>query len=58
MAAGNFIIILLRPDDLLSLQFQFVNLSLDTAQSPPSLVRTQADQPAFVLVGFGPLAYL
>jgi hypothetical protein len=45
---------LLRPDDLLSLQFEFVNLSLDSTQSPPSLIRTQADQPAFVSVVFAP----
>jgi len=45
---------ILRPDDLLSIQFEFANLSLDSTQSPPSLIRTEADQPAFVSVVFAP----
>ena len=54
MANGNLTGSLLRPDDLLALTFEFVNLTLNTTPSPPVLVRTQADQPAFLIVGFPP----
>jgi hypothetical protein len=54
MANGNLTGSLLRPDDLLALAFEFVNLTLNTTPTPPVLVRTQADQPAFLIVGFPP----
>jgi hypothetical protein len=54
VADGNLTASLLRPDDLLALQFEFINLTLDMTQSPPALIRTQSGQPAFVLVSFAP----
>jgi hypothetical protein len=51
----DLVIDVLRPDDLLSLRFTFVNLALDTtAGRPPQLVRTQAGQPATIIVELGP----
>ena len=54
MASGNLTLSLLRPDDLLALKFEFVNLTLDTVSTPPALVRIQPEQPAFIIVGFPP----
>jgi hypothetical protein len=54
LAGANLTASLLRPDDLLSLQFEFVNLVLDQTQTPTALVRAQVGQPAFVLVRFAP----
>jgi hypothetical protein len=54
MANDNLTLSLLRPDDLLSLRFEFVNLTLDTAKAPPVLVRIKAGQPTFIIVEFAP----
>jgi hypothetical protein len=54
MARGNLITSLLRPDDLLTLEFECINLTLDTTQIPPVLVRIQAGQPALIIVRFPP----
>lgn len=51
---NNFTSEVVRADDLLVLQFKFVNLQLDTGQPTPRLVRIQAGQPAFILIGFPP----
>jgi DNA-binding beta-propeller fold protein YncE len=46
---------LLRSDDLLNLEFAFVNLTLQTTPGQPArLVRQTAGQPAFVIVHFPP----
>jgi hypothetical protein len=48
MPDGNLLVNVLRTDDLLALQFEFVNLHLDTRASQEArLVHTQAGQPAF-----------
>src|SRR5271166_1354214 len=54
MTPDVFTIDLLRPDDLLALRFQFVNLGLDTAQTPPVLKKIQSEQAAPVIVEFQP----
>jgi len=54
MTPDVFTIDLLRPDDLLALRFQFVNLGLDTAQTPPVLKKIQSEQAAAVIVEFQP----
>src|SRR5215211_5310567 len=55
MPDGNLLVNVLRTDDLLALQFEFVNLHLDTTASQEArLVRTQAGQPAFIVVQFPP----
>ena len=52
---GNLMLRVLRPDDLLALTFEFVNLALDTPQGQaPRLVRSQPGQPAFLIVHFAP----
>jgi hypothetical protein len=44
-----------RPDDLLNLQFEGINLRLDAGQQDsPALVVENADQPAFLVVTFPP----
>src|SRR5437773_169155 len=52
---------LLRPDDLLVLEFEFFNLRLDQDSNPdpsqaraPSLVRADPSGPAFIAVHFSP----
>jgi hypothetical protein len=51
----NFKISLLRADDLLALDFEFLNLRLDAnGDQAPRLVRTQPGLPAFVIVQFPP----
>jgi len=55
MPAPNETRELLRADDLLTLRFEFVNLTLDTAATrAPRLLRARAAQPAFVIVHFPP----
>jgi len=55
MPDGNLLVNVLRTDDLLALQFEFVNLHLDaTASQEARLVRTPAWQPAFIIVHFPP----
>lgn len=49
-----FDLTLLRPDDLLHLDFHFHNLKLVTDNNRPRLVREVAGQPAFVVVHFAP----
>jgi hypothetical protein len=45
----------LRPDDLLSLTFEFTNLVISTGPGqPPQLVRQQVGQPALITVDLGP----
>jgi hypothetical protein len=44
MASDNLIVQLVRPDDLLVLDFEFVNLTVDTTVPAPRLVRAQAGQ--------------
>src|SRR5215204_2787839 len=51
----NLVVNVLRTDDLLALQFEFVNLHLDTRASQEAhLARTQFGQPAFIIVRFPP----
>jgi hypothetical protein len=55
MTNGNLVVSVLRTDDLLALQFEFVNLHLDTSSSQEArLVRTRAGQPVFITVHFPP----
>ncbi len=51
-SANSFDLTLLRPDDLLHLDYEFVNLKLLTAGGAPRLTREVAGQPAFVVVHF------
>jgi len=43
----------IRPDDLLVLEFAFVNLQLDDA-TPPNLLRVDPAAPAYIVVGLPP----
>lgn len=52
--ASQFDLTLLRPDDLLYLDYEFVNLTLVTEGAAPRLVRQVAGQPAFVIVHVAP----
>jgi hypothetical protein len=56
MPESNLLVVkVLRTDDLLALQFEFVNLHLDTSDVREGrLVHTQAGQPAFIIVHFPP----
>jgi len=54
MPDNNSFISLVRPDDLLALTFELINLTLDQTQTPPQFVRTQAGQDAFLIVYFPP----
>src|SRR5215472_11017149 len=54
MPDNNSFISLVRPDDLLALTFELINLTLDQTQTPPQFVRTQAGQDAFLIVHFPP----
>lgn len=45
---------LVRPDDLLALTFEFINVALDRTQTPPRLVQVQPGQDAFLIVHFAP----
>ncbi|MEJ2008198.1 MAG: hypothetical protein P8Z30_08600, partial [Acidobacteriota bacterium] len=45
---------LIRPDDLLALTFNFYNMSISAGGGTPSLVRVQPNQPAYLVVQFGP----
>jgi hypothetical protein len=49
----NLKLSVLRPDDLLALDFEFVNLRVQ-AGVPPRLVRQNASAPAYVIVHFPP----
>jgi hypothetical protein len=44
---------LLRPDDLLSLEFECINLKIQPG-SPSSLVRIKASDPAYIIIHFPP----
>jgi len=50
----NFGFDFIRPDDLLALGFEFYNWSLSAGSGPPSLVRVQPNQPAYMVVTFWP----
>ncbi len=50
----NFSISVVRPDDLLTLSFEFINLRLVTGGGPARLVRTDPNQPAYLVVHFPP----
>jgi len=51
----NYTVSVLRPEDLLVLRFEFVNLTLRTsATEAAKLTRTQANKPAYVVVHFQP----
>lgn len=55
MPDSNLLIDVLRPDDLLFLQIECANLTLDTAAGhAPRLVRNQPGQPAYLIVHFPP----
>jgi hypothetical protein len=54
MADNSDSISILRPDDLLALTFELVNLKIDQTQSSPRLVRTTVGQDAFLVVHFPP----
>jgi len=45
---------LIRPDDLLALTLDFYNMNFAAGGGTPSLVRVQPDQPAYLVVQFGP----
>ncbi|HVP89960.1 MAG TPA: hypothetical protein VMS75_01965 [Terriglobales bacterium] len=54
LAAGqSFSISVLRPDDLLNLEFEFLNLKL-APSAPARLVRQNPSSPAFLIVHFPP----
>ncbi|MDO8586001.1 MAG: hypothetical protein Q7T82_03080 [Armatimonadota bacterium] len=44
----------IRPQDLLALKFEFINLTLKTSGGPAKLVRTEAGKPACIVVQFPP----
>ncbi|MGA8184893.1 MAG: hypothetical protein WB819_14770, partial [Terriglobia bacterium] len=45
---------LIRPDDLLALTFDFFNMNLAAGGGAPRLVRVDPNQPAYLVVHFGP----
>jgi hypothetical protein len=49
----SFTLSYLRPDDLLNLDFEFINLKLNPG-NPPTLVRQNAGSPAYLIVHFPP----
>jgi hypothetical protein len=50
---------ILRPDDLLSIAFNFLNLKLDTSDlHAPKLVISDKSKPAYLIAGFGPQSVL
>jgi hypothetical protein len=49
----SFTLSFLRPDDLLNLDFEFINLKLNPG-NPPTLVRQNAGSPAYLIVHFPP----
>ncbi|MEN6310356.1 MAG: hypothetical protein ABFD80_02325, partial [Acidobacteriota bacterium] len=53
VGALPFVVSVLRPDDLLNLEFEFINLKLDKG-SPPKLVRQKSGSPAYMIVHFPP----
>ena len=51
----NFSVAVLRPRDLLSLRFSFINLSLETTgDAGPRMVRNDPAEPAYMIVHFPP----
>jgi hypothetical protein len=50
----NFTISVVRPDDLLTLDFTFMNLTLETGGAKGRLVRTDPNKTAYVIVTFPP----
>ena len=44
----------IRPDDLLALTLDFYNMNFAAGAGAPSLVRVQPNQPAYLVVQFGP----
>ncbi len=53
MMPFNLKLSVLRPADLLSLEFEFVNLQFENG-TPPSLTRKNAGAPAYIIVHFPP----
>lgn len=52
---GNFTLSVLRPSDLLVLDFEFVNMDLDAVQGrPPRLVRSDPAKPVLMIVKLPP----
>jgi hypothetical protein len=51
---SNFELLVVRPDDLLALRFEFVNLALDTASGQARLMRPDPGQSALMIVHFPP----
>ncbi|TAM81019.1 MAG: hypothetical protein EPN47_14155 [Acidobacteria bacterium] len=45
---------IIRPDDLLALTFNFYNMTLSAGVGTPGLVRVDPNQPAYLVVQFGP----
>jgi hypothetical protein len=54
LSTATMVVSVLRPQDLLALGFQFFNLRLEMRQQKLYLVRSQPNQPAYILVGFPP----
>ncbi len=50
----SFTFDLIRPDDLLALTFDFFNMNLAAGGGAPRLVRVDPNQPAYLVVHFGP----
>jgi hypothetical protein len=50
----SFTFDLIRPDDLLALTFDFYNMNLAAGEGAPRLVRIDPNQPAYLVVHFGP----
>jgi hypothetical protein len=56
---GEYPLEVLRPDDLLSIYLNFVNLTLDTTNiRDPKLVIQEASDPAYLVVWFAPQSIL
>jgi hypothetical protein len=54
MPQPYFSISVIRPDDLLKLDFTFINLTLNTRIIPPQLERIDPALPTFLIVEFPP----
>jgi len=54
LQAPSFSVTVVRPDDLLSLQFDFFNLNLSTGSTGARLVRGATNQQAYIVVDFWP----
>jgi len=50
----NLTISVVRPEDLLTLDFTFMNLTLETGGAKGRLIRTDPNKPAYVIVTFPP----